>query len=70
MILARHQLLCPITAEQHLEEVYSNTRPVRSGAGDSKIERHWQAKVSAKVENLIEMIKATNSKTEQYLEEG
>ena len=56
--------------EQHLEEVYSNTRPVRSKAGDSKIERHWQAKVSAKVENLIEMIKATNSKTEQYLEEG
>ena len=52
-----------------MEKVYSNTRLVRSEAGDSKIERHWQAKLSAKEENLIEMIKATNSKTEQYLKE-
>ena len=56
--------------EHNLEDGYSNTCPMRSEAGDSNIERHWQAKVSAEVENLIEMIKATNSKTEQYLEEG
>ena len=56
--------------EQHLEEEYSNTRPVISKAGESKRERCRQAKVAAAGGKANTNDNIAYSKTEQHLEKG